>query len=236
VRVLIQQGGWAAGQRVSLDESEVHHLRVRRAKNREIIEVLDGAGVVGTGELVRVGSNWMVDIHTAERQTRQPDLTLVVAAGDRERFFWMAEKAVELGVTRIIPVETERTAGVGTRLRSAHLEKLRRSMLEATKQCGAAWVPSVEAPVKLSEFARLPLVGRGWLADLRGAPPPAALDATPLSAVIGPEGGLTNEERDALIAAGFQPTALGSNTLRFETAALSAAAAATTARMRGDHG
>jgi 16S rRNA (uracil1498-N3)-methyltransferase len=241
VRVLIQRGGCppggcAVGQRVSLDESEVHHLRVRRAKNREAIEVLDGAGLVGTGELVRVGSSWMVDILTAERQSKTPDLTLVVAAGDRERFSWMAEKAVELGVTRIIPLETERTAGVGTRLRPAHLEKLRRLVLEATKQCGTAWVPSIEPPVKLSDFARLPMSGRGWLADRAGEPPPAALDGKPLAAVIGPEGGFTDAEREALIAAGYRPTTLSSNTLRFETAALSAAAAATTARMRGDNG
>jgi 16S rRNA (uracil1498-N3)-methyltransferase len=236
VRVLIQPGSWVAGQRVGLDEHELHHLRVRRAKRGEAIEVLDGAGLVGTGELIRVGSNWMVNIRTAERQTKPAELTLAVAAGDRERFFWMAEKAVELGVTRIIPLETERTAGVGSRFRSAHLEKLRRTVLEATKQCGTAWVPSVEAPLKFGEFVRGSRPGRGWLADVTGAPPPATLDRAPLAAVVGPEGGFTGQEREALVAAGYKPTALGSHVLRFETAALSAAAAATTARMRGNHG
>ena len=49
-----------------------------------------------------------------------PELTLAVGAGDRERFAWLVEKAVELGVTAIVPLETERTAGVATRLRAAH--------------------------------------------------------------------------------------------------------------------
>lgn len=240
MRVLIRAGSgagalWRAGQRVSLDESEAHHLRVRRAREQEGVEVLDGAGLVGTGRLVRVGSEWVVDLETAERQTRRPELTLAVAAGDRERFSWMAEKAVELGVTAIVPLETKRTAGVATRLRAAHVAKLRRTVLEATKQCGAAWAPTVESPVSLSDFVRRPISGQGWLADLSGPTPPAALDGTPLSVVIGPEGGFTSEERNALVKAGYEPRVLGCYTLRFETAALAAAAVAATARMRGEH-
>lgn len=239
MRVLIQAGGagalWTVGQRVSLDEGEAHHLRVRRAREQEGVEVLDGAGLVGTGRLVRVGSDWAVDIETAERQTRRPELTLAVAAGDRERFSWMAEKAVELGVTAIVPLETERTAGVATRVGAAHVAKLRRTVLEATKQCGAAWAPTVESPVPLSDFVGRPIPGQGWLADLSGLTPPAALDGTPLSVVIGPEGGFTSAERNALVHAGYKPRVLGSNTLRFETAALAAAAVAATARMRGEH-
>ncbi|HEX7335727.1 MAG TPA: RsmE family RNA methyltransferase [Gemmatimonadales bacterium] len=236
MRVLIQAGSGAAGQRVSLGDEEVHHLRVRRAREDEGVEVLDGAGLVGTGRLVRVGTDWMVDIQTAERQTRRPELTLAVAAGDRERFSWMAEKAVELGVTAIVPLDTERTSGVASRLRAVHLGKLRRLVLEATKQCGAAWVPLVDAPVRLSDFLSRPVAGHGWLADVSGGTAPADLDESPLSVVIGPEGGFTSEERTALVDAGYQPVVLGSHTLRFETAALAAAAVAATARMRGSHG
>ena len=239
MRVLIQASGagalWTVGQRVSLAESEAHHLRVRRAREQEGVEVLDGAGLVGTGRLVKVGSDWAVDLETAERRTPQPELVLAVAAGDRERFSWMAEKAVELGVTAIVPLETERTTGVASRLRASHLAKLRRTVLEATKQCGAAWAPTVDSPLLLSDFVVRPIPGQGWLADLSGLPAPAVLDGTPLSVVIGPEGGFTCEERSALIEVGYKPMVLGSNTLRFETAALAAAAVAATARMRGEH-
>jgi len=236
MRVLIAPGSAVVGKRASLDESEAHHLRVRRAREDEGVEVLDGSGLTGTGRLVRVGSDWMVEIQSAERQAAQPQLTLAVAAGDRERFTWMAEKAVELGVTAIVPLETARTAGVATRLRDAHGAKLRRVVLEATKQCGAAWAPTVEPSVALEKFLARPIQGIGWLADPAGALPPATLDDAPLTAVIGPEGGFTAEERAALVSVGYRPVALGANTLRFETAALAAAAVAGTARLRGNHG
>jgi len=235
MRVLISPGSAVVGQRASLDESESHHLRVRRAREDEGVELLDGAGLTGTGRLVRVGSDWMVEIQSAERQQAGPELTLAVAAGDRERFAWMAEKAVELGVSTIVPLETARTAGVSTRLRDGHASRLRRVVLEATKQCGAVWAPAVEPPLALEEFLARPIPGTGWLADPAGAPPPDKLDDSPLTVVIGPEGGLTAEEREAVVSAGYRPVALGANILRFETAALAAAAAAGTARLRRAH-
>jgi 16S rRNA (uracil1498-N3)-methyltransferase len=236
MRVLVSPGTAIIGQRTTLDESEVHHLKVRRAREDEDVQVLDGAGLSGTGVLVRQGAKWLVDIRSAERKPSQPELTLAVAAGDRERFTWMAEKAVELGVTRLVPLETERTTGVASRVKQSHIEKLRRVVLEATKQCGAVWAPVIDQPVSLTEFLAESLRGNAWLADPAGAVPAAELDSTPLSILVGPEGGFTEDERAAIVAAGYRPVALGLNTLRFETAALAAAAIASTARLRGKHG
>ena len=236
MRVLVPPGSAIIGQRAILDDSEVHHLNVRRARDDESVEVLDGAGLSATGVLVRAGAKWLVEIRSAERKPSQPELTLAVAAGDRERFTWMAEKAVELGVTRLVPLETARTAGVASRVKQSHIEKLRRVVLEATKQCGAVWAPAVEQPVSITQFLAGSLRGTGWLADPAGAAPPADLDKTPLTILVGPEGGFGPEEREAILAAGYRPVALGFNTLRFETAALAAAAIASTARLRGKHG
>ncbi len=236
MRVLIPQGSAVIGRRTPLDESEVHHLRVRRAREDERVEVLDGAGLSGSGILLRSGAEWLVEITSAERRPAQPELTLAVAAGDRERFTWLAEKAVELGVTRLAPLNTVRTEGVASRLKQSHVEKLRRVVLEATKQCGAVWAPTVESPGSLPAFIAAPSHGNGWLADASGEAPPAVLDDTPLTIVIGPEGGFTSEEREAILEAGYRSVALGLNTLRFETAALAAAAVVAAARMRGRHG
>jgi 16S rRNA (uracil1498-N3)-methyltransferase len=236
MRVLVPAGSAIIGQRTPLVESEVHHLKVRRADEDENVEVLDGAGLSGTGVLVRAGAKWLVEIRSAERKPSQPELTLAVAAGDRERFTWMAEKGVELGVTRLVPLETARTAGVASRIRQSHIEKVRRVVLEATKQCGAVWAPTVEQPVSITQFLAGPLGGNGWLADPAGATPAAELDNTPLTILVGPEGGFSPEEREAILAAGYQAVALGLNTLRFETAALAAAAVASSARLRGKHG
>jgi 16S rRNA (uracil1498-N3)-methyltransferase len=149
MRVLVQRGSWAGalwavGQRVSLDEHEVHHLKVRRAKDGDRVEVLDGAGLKGSGILVKGDREWMVQLDAGEVQEPPTALTLGVASGDRDRFSWMVEKSVELGVTRIVPVETERTAGVATRLKATHIPRLRRSVLESVKQCGSSWAPAVE--------------------------------------------------------------------------------------------
>ena len=236
MRVLVSPGSAIIGQRATLDDSEVHHLKVRRAREDESVEVLDGAGLSATGVLVRAGTKWLVEIRSAERKPSQPELTLAVAAGDRERFTWMAEKAVELGVTRLVPLETTRTAGVASRVKQSHIEKLRRVVLEATKQCGAAWAAAVEQPVSVTQFIAGSLRGAGWLADPAGAAPPADLDKTPLTILVGPEGGFSLEEREAILTAGYRPVSLGFNTLRFETAALAAAAIASTARLRGKHG
>jgi 16S rRNA (uracil1498-N3)-methyltransferase len=241
MRVLIPRGSEAGalgvvGTRVGLDENEVHHLRVRRARDSESVEILDGSGLRGTGRLLQAGRDWLVEIQSVEREERPPETTLAVAAGDRDRFSWMVEKSVELGVTRIVPLETAHSTGVATRLKDAHLHRLRRSVLESIKQCGATWAPSVEEPVPLADFLREPLSGSGWLADSEGAPVPAELGRTAVAVVIGPEGGLTDHERTAVRAAGYRPTVLGSHTLRFETAALAAAAAVAQARLRGQHG
>lgn len=241
MRVLAPRGSgagtpWVVGERVRLEEDEVRHLQVRRAKDQEPVVVLDGAGLMGAGRLVQVGGGWMVDLTAMELRPRPPALALAVAAGDRERFSWMVEKSVELGVTSIVPLETQRAASVATRLKEAHLRRLRRAALQSIKQCGVVWAPTIESPVSLDDFLGQALAGAGWLADKQGAPAPAELDQRAVTVVIGPEGGLTDGERGSLVAAGYQPVVLGPHTLRFETAALAAAAAITQARMRGQRG
>jgi 16S rRNA (uracil1498-N3)-methyltransferase len=235
MRVLVTRGGWAAGQRVSLDEAEVRHLRVRRAKAREMVEVLDGAGLKATGQLLQDGRQWLVEIESVNRQEPPPELILAVGAGDRERFSWLVEKAAELGVTHIVPLETVHTIGVATRLKQSHLPRLRRAVLDVLKQCGSSWATTVEDFVSLNQFLHRPLAAAGWLADQAGAAAPTELDSNPLAIVVGPEGGFTELERSEILQAGYSPVALGTLTLRFETAALAAAALASQARLRRPH-
>jgi 16S rRNA (uracil1498-N3)-methyltransferase len=236
MRVLVKRGSWEAGKQVTLDEHEIHHLQVRRARDGDRVEILDGEGLRGTGTLVQTGRAWTVEVESVERTLRPPETTLAVAAGDRDRFSWMVEKSAELGVTVIIPLETSHSVGVATRLKDSHLPRLRQSAMESIKQCGAAWAPSIEDIVPLAQFLARPPSGDGWLADRQGIPAPACLGLAPVTVVIGPEGGLTGEELAALRAAGYQPVTLGYHTLRFETAALAAAAAVNQARLRGQHG
>ncbi|HEU5041264.1 MAG TPA: RsmE family RNA methyltransferase [Gemmatimonadales bacterium] len=234
--VLLQPGSGAEGRRGRLLDGEAHHLRVRRAREGEMVELRDGAGLVGRGRLVAVSGEWEVEIDQVETRPAAPGLVLAVGAGDRERFATVVEKAVELGVTRVVPLLTERSAGVATRLRSGQLERLRRQALEGVKQSGNPWACGVEEPVAMPEFLSRPAEGRRWLADVGGTPIPATLGPEPVTVVVGPEGGLSEPERAAAAAAGYQPVRLGPHTLRFETAAIAAAAAVQAARLRGSNG
>lgn len=228
IRVLVQG--------TTLDEGEQHHLRVRRAEPGELVDVRDGHGLVGRGRLVRTGKTWSVEIEASETLPPPPAMVIAVGAGDRDRFGWLVEKATELGVTHIVPLESARTPGVASKLRDEQIERLQRRALEAIKQCGAAWAPVIEVPVSVDTFASQAMVGQRWLADAYGQSPATALDDAPITVAVGPEGGFSAEERATFVARGFTSTTLGPHILRFETAAIAAVAAVAVARQRERHG
>lgn len=132
-------------------------------------------------------------------------------------------------MTRIVPLVTARTVGVSSGLRPAHLDKLRRRAAEALKQCGGAWLPVVTELQPLESFLRQSFDGARWLMDPAGEMP-AASGAGEVTAMVGPEGGLDPEERQAVLRAGYVPVSAGPRVLRFETAALAAAVLAQQAR------
>lgn len=221
--VLIPPGSAAAGGSVLLDDDEQHHLKVRRVPAGSDVAFTDGAGVRGTGHLAAQGRGFALAIGSVEQVPAPVPVVLGVGAGDRDRFGWLVEKATELGVTEIVPLETERTRGVATGLRPEQLDKLRRRAREVLKQCGGAWVPSLRDPQPLESFLDRVHAGARWVLDAAGGNAPPLDAATPASALVGPEGGLSDAERAAALAHGFTPVLAGPLTLRFETAAVAAA-------------
>ena len=203
---------------VELPPEEARHFKVRRGDAGATVRVLDGLGTVATGVVL---DGTRVRIEQLTWVAPPPGLILAVGAGDKERFGWMLEKAAELAVTEVIPLETERSRAVAGRLQPRHLDRLRDRACQAIKQSGAAWAPVVRDPLPLRELGHLARGGR-WLADIAGGRPGPVRDA--MTVVIGPEGGWTALERDWLEQAGFSPVRLAADTLRFETAAIAAAA------------
>jgi 16S rRNA (uracil1498-N3)-methyltransferase len=236
ITLLARAGSLAAGVTVTLEAEEEHHLAVRRGEGEASVRLLDGAGVRAEGRLITEGRHLAVRVERVLSEPAPVTTVLAVGAGDRDRFGVLAEQAAQLGATRLVPLVTDRTASVATRLRESHLPRIERRAREAIKQCGAAWAPTVDPPTSIADFLAGPLPGVKWLADLEGDSLPRLLATDALTVVVGPEGGLTPEERDAILGAGFTPVRLGPHLLRFETAALAALTTAWLTRQRERNG
>ena len=233
ITLLAPPGTLKQGGTVSLDATEAHHLRVRRGGEREMIRLVDGEGTVGYGTVDLSNHGAHVTLERLDREAPPPELFIAVGAGDKDRFLWLAEKATELGVTTLLPLETQRTHSVATRVRDGHVERVRKRAVEALKQSEGAWAPQIPAPMGLDRFLGEKRIGPCFVLDREGEALPATLDpAEGVTFLVGPEGGLAPEEIQAATRAGFRRASLGRNVLRFETAALAAAAWAGTARRR----
>jgi 16S rRNA (uracil1498-N3)-methyltransferase len=219
---------------VTLRDEEAHHLlHVLRAAPGMQVTLFDGSGAEFDAEVTACGRS-TVELKVLDRREVSRELpfalTLGVALpkGDRQR--WLVEKAVELGVTRLVPLRTERSQATGDK----PSDKLARYVIEASKQCGRNRLMQIETVHDWDAWLRLPasvnsgsiVTPRLWLAD-PSSPPMRLEDANdprPTFTAVGPEGGLGNDEMAAAKAAGWQPVSLGPRILRVETAAVALAA------------
>lgn len=217
---------------IALEDEERHHLRVRRASEGELVRLLDGAGAIAEGKLLRQGKDLAVLVGAVSMMPQPPRFVLVVGAGDRDRFAWLVEKAAELGVSDLVPLITERTASVAAGIRPTHVAALQRRARQAIKQSRSPWSPVIHPPRSIEEMTADPISDHRWLGDVNGNPPPAVSPDGAITVVVGPEGGFTPEERECFIGARFTPVRLAPNLLRFETAALAAAAVVASQRPR----
>lgn len=221
---------------LTLPEEEAHHaLRVLRLRRGEAATVLDGAGTELDCDVVEAGRQ-AVRLVVKSRRVAPPlpfQLTLLQAIPKGKLLNSIIQKATELGASRVVPLLTAR---VVTHLdedkTDARRDHWQHVAIEAIKQCGAPWLPRVEAATTSAEFlARgekfdLPLIAslqprakhpREHFDDFRkehGRQPAS------LCVWVGPEGDFTPEEVAAVLAAGAKPITLGPLVLRSDTAAV----------------
>ena len=216
------------GARVMLDADAAHHARVRRLVTGEAVCLTNGEGARAQAILAGIAkSSLEIHVDDVEHVAPPPALHLLVPIGDRDRTLWLAEKASELGVTSWQSVRFERSKSVTPRGEgAAFLEKVRARMVAALEQSSGAWLPEILPEIDAAVAVTSNASAARLILDVGGQPILERRLSAPLAIALGPEGGVTPGEREAFAASGWLPTSLAATTLRFETAAIAAAAVA----------
>lgn len=219
----------APGDEVELQAGDARKLTVvLRMRSGDAVHVFDSGGNAFEAILLSNGLPLRARLERALDPPRRStlEMTLAQAIPKGQKMDFIVEKATELGVTRIIPVVTERT--IGSEVRSAKVERWKRLARGAAQQCGRRDVPEVEAALGWEDFcARAPDFDRTFvpweLAERRPLRErlPKLLEGTRKVAIaIGPEGGFSQAEVERAVAAGAMTISLGHRILRTETAGL----------------
>ena len=211
---------------LALGEEAAHHARVRRLGVGEPVRLLDGAGTVGWGRIVRVAKRHLaVDVERVDHADPPAPVHMLVPVADRDRMLLLAEKCVELGATSWRPVLWRRSRSVAPRGEGSTFQtKVRLRMIAALEQSGGAWLPALFPDARPEHALASTPNGARLLLDVEGDAVLATALAPPVTLAIGPEGGLEQGERELLTRGGFVRAALAGNVLRFETAGIAALA------------
>ena len=223
-------GEWT--EHVTLEADAAHHAHVRRLVAGDVVRLTNGAGRrarAAIAELAKRELRVTVDAKSVEQVAEPPRIELGAPVGDRDRMLMLAEKSVELGVLAWRPVLYARSRSVSPRGEGdGFRQKVRARQIAALEQSGGAWLPSSSEEVALDValaaergFNGISLLldaGGERIADLNVSA------STPARVALGPEGGLTDDERTQFARAGWRLVSLGSNVLRFETAGIAALA------------
>lgn len=216
---------------VMLAHDEARHLKVLRPKAGEEIELFDGRG---RARVFRCSGNASAPLEavSAVREFPAPSraLTMFACVTKGSRWDWTVEKAVELGVTAIVPVISSRcVVRLDKKERAAKRERWQRIAEDAARQSDAKWIPEISEAVDFKDS--LPLVEKCtcFVGALVNPPPKPLLTAAlsalngeagkPFALYVGPEGDFSQEELSALLKIAV-PTSFGASILRAETAAV----------------
>jgi 16S rRNA (uracil1498-N3)-methyltransferase len=217
----------ATGARCEIDRNAANHItRVLRLRNGDEITVFDGRGGEYAARIDSIRKDKvLVDVRDQRVLTRESSLHLTLAQGVSrgERMDLVIQKATELGVSRIVPLLTERTV---VKLDADQAERKMQHwqgiVIAACEQCGRNTLPKLGEPTHLREFVRESEGTRLLLSPEGSLRIREIAVATDVTVLIGPEGGLTEGEQDAAVKAGFERVRLGPRILRTETAAIAA--------------
>ncbi len=220
------------GNSVRLSAEQAHQVcHVLRLKAGDAIIVLDGAGNEYDVKLTTAHRCEAVGQITDRRKAMgEPavEIALFQSLLSREKFEWVLQKGTEVGVSRFIPVQTERTLVRARQIDSKKIVRWQRIVTEAAEQSHRGRIPDIEPAIpfaqalsRLSEFDRsLIAATSGPAGTLTEALAGGDQAMTSVAILTGPEGGFSDDETAQARAAGAVPVNLGPRILRTETAAL----------------
>ena len=210
-----------------------HAARVLRLRLGDAVEIFDGIGHECRGNIAAIsGKRVVVGNITATHTHRESPLQTLLAQAlvSSEKMDWVIQKATELGVTEIQPLDTERSVARLTAERAAkRLEHWQQVAIAACEQCGRNVLPEIHAPLGIMVWLQQIQQATGakfiLLPDGAASLNTQAKPSGKVALLIGAEGGFTQAESDAAQRCGFIPIRMGARVLRTETAAIAGLAA-----------
>ncbi|MEQ1605188.1 MAG: 16S rRNA (uracil(1498)-N(3))-methyltransferase [Pyrinomonadaceae bacterium] len=214
------------GNTITLDADETRHLRdVLRLKLNDEVSVFDGTGREYKCSITEIGKKHselaLIEEITSASPESPFEITLASTVLNGEKYDLIIQKSVELGVAKLIPLQTIR-GDVKTKDAAKRLERWRRIAMEATKQCGRPKLMQIAEPIA---FNTLIANSKGenlvMFSERDGTGFSAIKPGKKITALIGPKGGWDDSELDLARASGVSVVTLGGRILRAETAAIS---------------
>lgn len=230
--------GWIQPPLVHFDGEIAHQIaRVLRLSPGTMVTILDGGPIEHQVRLSEVNrENVTGEIVSEKLTSTEPrhDLSLYISLTQRVKFEWILQKGTELGVSTFIPVITSRSLVQKAAGESRKVERWKGILREATEQSARGRIPEIRAVVPLTQALvdgknshQVCLIA--WEKEASGSLkeylPKGPFDKPiTVAALIGPEGGFSENEAKQAIDLGWHPVSLGRRILRMETAAISLAA------------
>jgi 16S rRNA (uracil1498-N3)-methyltransferase len=220
------------GDRAELTGDDARHLaRVLRAEVGQQYELSDNQRAF-LAEISEVGAQRVTFrvVEPLPPEPPSPEITIFAALIKFDRFEWLVEKATELGVASIVPVDADRTEEGLARAAVKRVDRWKKIARESSQQSRRLRIPEIAAPINFDAAICDSTATRFFLEERPGADPLLRILAaarTPGGAIAiltGPEGGWTGRERDLGARAGWKPVSISRQVLRSETAAIAALA------------
>jgi len=230
IRIPVPPGSLREGA-MQLPEEEARRVRtVLRLEVGDAVELFDGEGALASGRISELRERVTVEVGEVRRREPAPPLFIAQALAKGDKLELVIQKATELGAAGLIPFDSARAVvKLDARKASERVARWRKIAVEAARQCGRADVPEISEPSDLARVLARP-GAKGLLyegaTDVRLGAFLDSAGSAPVTLIIGPEGGFTEDEVAEARAAGAAIVGLGERILRTETVALAALAVA----------